>query len=1416
MYNAEALKRIAQEKAARTGILDLGRLGLSLETIPPSLWELGHLEELNLGNRYFYNTEKKKWEGFKEVSELENQVSSIPPQLYKLGELRVLRLDSNQLQKLENLDKLASLQSLDLSSNQIQKLENLDKLASLQSLDLYNNQIQKLENLDGLASLQSLYLYNNQIQKLENLDGLASLQSLDFENNQIQKLENLDGLASLQSLDLSNNQIQKLENLDGLASLQSLYLHNNQIQKLENLDGLASLQSLYLSNNQIQKLENLDGLASLQSLDLSNNQIQKLENLDGLASLQSLDFENNQIQKLENLDRLASLQSLDLRGNQIQKLENLDGLASLQSLNLRNNKIQKLENLDKLASLQSLDLFNNQIQKLENLDKLDSLQSLDLFNNQIQKLENLDKLDSLQSLDLRYNQIQKLENLDRLDSLQSLDLSGNQIQKLENLDRLDSLQSLDLRYNQIQKLENLDKLDSLQSLDLSSNQIQQLENLDRLDSLQSLDLSGNQIQQLENLDRLASLQSLNLENNLIQQLENLDKLASLQSLNLRNNQIQQLENLDGLQKLKKIDFGHNEITDLKPLLAQPNLEEVELAECPIQTVPAEIAFSRNWEMIRNYLLSNPDTPFNEVKLILAGNTEAGKTNFSDLLQQGDAFQFDQEHDTTHGIQVGKLVIEQDHPLWPAGSPLQSLTVNSWDFGGQDFYHGTHAMFFKQGAVYLLLYVKDKEKEQHYEKTRQGSGRYVCFPEDYWLDNIRHHAPDGTIFYVQNKTDRDGKAPLQNDMAEQYGLDTSLSAHISIKLATAGKSPKEAYELRVLQERLIRQLLEIPEREVTLIQASWLRVRDFIYELQSKKRKLSPDNPFQALSRKQPYLSLSEFKACCEGVVENFGQFAEAFLRLFDRRGVLIHYAGHPVLGDYVFLNPEWMASKLYELLQKEVLESREGIFDLEYARQRLGNDAGLLLELMEEFEVIFPEPQKPETYVAVQYLPYYNRERDLDMHYDNIPFRLRVQLPLFHQQRIVRQLLVRLGGDASYRQRKLRRDCILLYTTEGHKASFWGQEQDNQGTIAIHADTLDLALQLWLELLMLYFSPFEELDMDYGSDRERDFGEQKISPKQRLKKLFTMEEAFEQFLRSFEEKRDRRFLKKNRGNSNKRLSQLNSKEAAVYWGMFFRENLAYARAKWKADNDRENPKQDGLNRFDTYAKHLLLSTEEGEMPNQVSFWSLLENVAESNVPNTKGHTIPVFPFIDYLNSLGYSMKKQPELRIFISYSHKQQEYYEVFKNDFESFAKIDGINISVFTDEGIPLGAKWDDYLQDKVANCDVMLLLVSQTFMNSTYIKEKEFGAAVQRLKAGNKMLIVPIYFSPCLFHNDQDLSSLQFFKPLASDFGMEHDEDFSYADLVGFKPNGDPLPNSKRERYMVKLIKKLTPELKKLAGIS
>jgi internalin A len=72
----------------------------------------------------------------------------------------------------------------------------------------------------------------------------------------------------------------------------------------------------------------------------------------------------------------------------------------------------------------------------------------------------------------------------------------------------------------------------------------------------------------------------------------------------------------------------------------------------------------------------------EVKAFLLGNGGVGKTQLCRFLI---GQRYDPEVPTTHGVQLAAL---------PAGTEpvITSVRLNIWDFGGQDIYHGTHALF----------------------------------------------------------------------------------------------------------------------------------------------------------------------------------------------------------------------------------------------------------------------------------------------------------------------------------------------------------------------------------------------------------------------------------------------------------------------------------------------------------------------------------------------------------------------------------------------------------------------------------------------------------------------------------------------------------------------------------------------------
>lgn len=179
------------------------------------------------------------------------------------------------------------------------------------------------------------------------------------------------------------------------------------------------------------------------------------------------------------------------------------------------------------------------------------------------------------------------------------------------------------------------------------------------------------------------------------------------------------------------------------------------------------------------------------------------------------------------------------------------------------------------------------------------------------------------------------------------------------------------------------------------------------------------------------------------------------------------------------------------------------------------------------------------------------------------------------------------------------------------------------------------------------------------------------------------------------------------------------------------------------------------------------------------------------------------------------------VNIFISYAHAHRDYSDVFIQDFRNHTNNLTYEVKVYTDEQIPLGENWHQDIQKAVAKCDIAILLVSDAFMNSQYIKKHEVENLVKRMSnEDNNVRLIPVYFYPCNFQDWPFLSKYQFFKPLGKDYGRA-DKDiknkFCYSHLIEFNAiNGVniPQPNLNRSEYMMDFVEKLKPHFEKAIG--
>lgn len=255
-----------------------------------------------------------------------------------------------------------------------------------------------------------------------------------------------------------------------------------------------------------------------------------------------------------------------------------------------------------------------------------------------------------------------------------------------------------------------------------------------LTSLQSLHLYWcTQITDLAPVASLTSLRFLNLyQCERISDLTPLANLTALQSLELSGcAQISDLTPLASLTSLRELGLsecrGARRFAPLEGLLK--TLSKIILFQCQFDDLPTEVCGDNGLENALAKLRAHyadvkaGHTQDAEIKVFVLGNGGAGKTQ---LCRRLVGLSYDPSVPTTHGIQLSEMTLELEDVATP-------IRLNLWDFGGQEVYHGSHALFLQGRAVFLVLWTPELEAQTSYQENGL-SMRHRPLP--YWLDYLR--------------------------------------------------------------------------------------------------------------------------------------------------------------------------------------------------------------------------------------------------------------------------------------------------------------------------------------------------------------------------------------------------------------------------------------------------------------------------------------------------------------------------------------------------------------------------------------------------------------------------------------------------------------------------------------------------------
>lgn len=446
-----------------------------------------------------------------------------------------------------------------------------------------------------------------------------------------------------------------------------------------------------------------------------------------------------------------------------------------------------------------------------------------------------------------------------------------------------------------------------------------------LKNLIKLDLCDNYLISLPSeIGNLKFLTKLNLRNNKLTSLPpEIGKLMNLSELRLYGNMLTSLPSeIENLTNLKVLNLKNNQLTSLPYEIN--NLEQLEVLDVRGNNldIPPEILGNyNNPRKILDYyfaVLETEKAPLNEAKIVLVGQGDVGKTCvLKRLLNRG----FNEKEAQTEGLNIERWNLEVND---------KNISVNIWDFGGQEIYHSTHQCFLTKRTLYLL--VLDSRQDPKSNRV------------DYWLKVIEGFADDSPVIIIGN----------QCDVHEfDINIDKYKEKYPNIKAYIEKVSCKDGTGIEELIDK-IKETINYLDHVHDPVPLSWKRIKEELEKMDSQKI---------------DFITREKFKEMCskEDITDKVEQ--NLLAGFMNDLGVAINYldSSRPELKDLNILNPEWVTNGIYKIVTSNWKNKEKAVLCLNDISEILGSNRYppeknyFLINLMENFELCFRFKEKGET-----------------------------------------------------------------------------------------------------------------------------------------------------------------------------------------------------------------------------------------------------------------------------------------------------------------------------------------------------------------------------------------------------------------------------------------------------------------------
>ncbi len=439
------------------------------------------------------------------------------------------------------------------------------------------------------------------------------------------------------------------------------------------------------------------------------------------------------------------------------------------------------------------------------------------------------------------------------------------------------------------------------------------------------------------IGRLSALKRLDLHNNQLTSLPpEIGLLSTLTVLDLTNNQLTSVPpEIGKLNALKELYLQGNPGLGLPPEVMGPSRHVVQHTEKTTTKLPIHsiVVSSLNQkptspEAILDYYFARQtqgEAPMQEVRLLMVGRGRVGKTSLLNVLR-GESF--NQKEVETPGITVLPLDLE---------CTQGTARTHAWDFGGQEFLHGTHQIFLSERCVYVLVL-----------EGREGNWEVKT---DYWLRFIQSYGGDSPVIVALNKHDEHAFS------VDRFRLQERCPQIVGF-VETDAFTRRGILELRSKLEQTVNEMPHV----WTGVPKKWHLIKEALKDM--------PES----------FVCYQDYQALCarEGVTEERQQ--DSLAETLHRLGIALNFRDHHRLRHTSVLKPQWVTEGIYGLLRFAQSQECHGVLEQAMIAQALPakdyppSTHEFVMELMEKFEVAFPlEPAdkqgKPTRWLIPELLP---------------------------------------------------------------------------------------------------------------------------------------------------------------------------------------------------------------------------------------------------------------------------------------------------------------------------------------------------------------------------------------------------------------------------------------------------------------